>query len=73
MLLSSLNHQWSQPPHLGKQHWTTTGLDRQPTMNNDEIAQMVERRTVEPEVLFSSPAAGEFFCAMLQHVTSDRV
>ena len=39
----------------------------------DEIAQMIERRTVELEVLGSNPIAGEFFHAMLQHVTSDRV
>ena len=38
----------------------------------DSIAQMVERRRVEPEAPGSNPAAGEFFCNMLQHVTSDR-
>ena len=39
----------------------------------DEIAQMVERRTVEPEAAGSNPAARNFFHAMLQQVTSDRV
>ena len=42
-----------------------------------EIAQMVERRTVEPEVLGSNPAAGNYLfkkkCAMLQRATSDMV
>ena len=39
----------------------------------NEIAQMVEQRTVEPEVPGSNPATGTFFCAMVQHVKSDRV
>ena len=41
--------------------------------NCDEMAQMVERWTVEPENLGSNPATGEFFRAMLQRVTNDRV
>ena len=39
----------------------------------DEIAQMVEQRTVEPEDPGSNLAAVEFFLVMLQHVASDRV
>ena len=39
----------------------------------DEMAQMVERRTVEPEVLDSNPANCEFFCPMQQFVTSNMV
>ena len=39
----------------------------------DEIAQMVEQRTVKPEVPVSNPAASKFFCAMLQRVTNNRV
>ena len=42
-------------------------------MLNYEIVQMVERQTVEPEFLGSNQAAGEFFCDMLQRVTSLRV
>ena len=38
-----------------------------------ELAQMVEQQTVEPEALGSNPAAGEFYCTMLQRSTSDRV
>ena len=37
----------------------------------DDMAQMVERQTVELEVLGLNPATGKFFWAMLQHVTSD--
>ena len=39
----------------------------------DEIAQMVKRQTVVPEDPGSNPAAGKFFRAMLQRVTSNRV
>ena len=39
----------------------------------NEIAQMVERRTVEPEVLDSNPVTGTFFWSMVQQVKSDRV
>ena len=37
------------------------------------LAQMVERQTVDPEVLGSNPAASKSFCTMLQRVTSKRV
>ena len=55
-------HQW----------WKYASLFNQ-NFYSDEIAQMVEQRTVEPAVPGSNPATGEFFCAMLQRVTSDRV
>ena len=38
-----------------------------------EIAQMVERQTVEPNASGSNRAAGKFFHAILQYVTRDRV
>ena len=39
----------------------------------DEIAQMVERKTVKLEALCSNPATGKFFCTILQHVKSEGV
>ena len=44
-----------------------------PFHKSDDIAQMVEGQTVEPEAPVSNPATGNFFRAMLQRVTSDRV
>ena len=41
-----------------------------PPPDYDEIAQMLERRIVEPEVPDSNPPSGKFFCAMQQRVTS---
>ena len=41
-----------------------------PPPDYDEIAQMLERRIVEPEVPDSNPPSGKFFCAVLQRVTS---
>ena len=50
---------------LKSEKWLVTSLC-------DEIAQMVERWTVELEVPGSNPATSQFFHAMLQRVTRKR-